>query len=82
MDRIVEDINAVLRNHGIAGASAYGREKEYRLICKTWKEIGPQPIGTGPSSYVEIGYKLDVLEVCANSRPSNLGAYPSNRRGL
>lgn len=67
----------------------YGKEKEYRLMCKTWKEIGPQPTGKGPASYVEFplgvmiesGYKLEILDVCANSRPNMLVNYPFTRRG-
>jgi hypothetical protein len=55
----------------------YGKEKEYRLLCKTWDGIGPLPIGRGLGSYVEIplgkmndtGYRLDVIDVCSNSRP-------------
>lgn len=55
----------------------YGREMEYRALYKSWPESGPQPVGIGPRSYVEVplgrmtevGFKLRVIEVAANSRP-------------
>ena len=67
----------------------YGKEKECRLICKTWKEIGPQPTGNGLASYIEVplgvmtesGYKLTILDVCANSRPNMRVDYPFTLRG-
>ena len=67
----------------------YKREKECRLLCKTWKEIGPHPIGTGAGSYLEVpigsmtelGYKLDIVDVCANSRPNMPSNYVFTKRG-
>ena len=67
----------------------YGNEKEYRLMSKTVKDIGPQPIGNGATSYVEFplgvmtafGYKLEILDVCANSQPKMLVNYPFTVRG-
>lgn len=69
--------------------SNYGKEKEYRMMCKTWKEIGPQPQGSGPSSYLElplgvmsdVGYKVEVLDVCARARPKGSSNYAFTQRG-
>jgi hypothetical protein len=56
----------------------YGAEKECRILYKTWEGIGPQPIGSGSSAYVEIpldtmselGYRLDLVGVCSRVRPA------------
>lgn len=56
----------------------YGIENELRVLHRTWEESGPQPIGQGPSSYIELpigamsqcGYRIDVLEVQSRTRPS------------
>ncbi len=61
----------------------YGKEKEYRALYKTWPECGPQPVGVGPTSYLDVpldrmaesGYLLQVREVVANSRPKMPGHY-------
>lgn len=56
----------------------YGIENELRMLHRTWEGSGPQPIGHGPGSYIELpigamsecGYRIDVLEVQSRTRPS------------
>lgn len=56
----------------------YGIENELRVLHRTWEGFGPQPIGQGPDSYIELplgamsdcGYRIDVLEVQSRTRPS------------
>ena len=56
----------------------YGIENEYRALYRTWDGFGPQPIGCGPDSYLELplnsmsesGYRIDVLEVQSRVKPS------------
>jgi hypothetical protein len=58
--------------------SSYGREKELRMLYKTWESIGPQPVGNGSTSYVELplgnmgddGYKLEVIGVSSRTKPA------------
>lgn len=57
--------------------SKYGQEKEYRLLHRVWDNSGPQPIGHGAHSYIEIpfetptvGYTLRVIQVCGNQQPA------------
>lgn len=66
----------------------YSREKEYRALFKTWPDFGPQPVGTGPTSYVEVplnhmtdfGYKFRITEVHARTRPNMPDHYCFNQR--
>jgi hypothetical protein len=56
----------------------YEVENELRVLYKAWEGIGPQPIGSGASAYLEIplgsmseaGYRIDIVEVCSRTRPS------------
>lgn len=56
----------------------YGIESELRMLHRTWEGFGPQSIGQGPGSYIELpigamsecGYCIDVLEVQSRTRPS------------
>lgn len=56
----------------------YEREQEYRMLYRVWEGFGPQPVGAGANSYVEVplgvmsdcGYEVHVVDVCAESRPS------------
>lgn len=56
----------------------YGIENELRALHRTWDGFGPQPVGQGPHSYIELpigtmsecGYQIDVLEVQSRNRPS------------
>ena len=67
---------------------SYSREKEYRALFKTWPDVGPQPVGTGPTSYVEIplnqmadlGYEFRITEVHASSRPNMPTNYTFSQR--
>jgi len=67
---------------------SYSREKEYRALFKTWPDIGPQPVGTGPTSYVEVplnqmtdfGYEFRVTEVHASTRPNMPSQYAFSPR--
>ena len=85
-------VNIVRQNHGrefiLKGISRlcsfylsgcdYGIENELRMLHRTWEGFGPQPIGQGPGSYIELpmgamsecGYRIDVLEVKSSTRPS------------
>lgn len=67
--------------------AGYAAEKESRILFKTWDGIGPQPIGTGSSAYVELplgtmseaGYRLDVVNVCSSQQiplPSGVNFSP------
>ena len=55
----------------------YSREKEYRALFKSWPEVGVQPVGSGPDSYIEVplnrmtdvGYEFRITEFHANSPP-------------
>jgi hypothetical protein len=66
----------------------YSREKEYRTLFKAWPGVGPQPVGRGPTSYVEVplnqmtefGYEFRVTEVHANTRPSMPDHYCFSQR--
>ena len=67
---------------------SYSREKEYRALFKTWPDIGPQPVGTGSTSYVEVplnqmtdfGYEFRVTEVHASTRPNMPSQYTFSPR--
>lgn len=67
---------------------SYSREKEYRALFKTWPDLGPQPVGTGPTSYLEIplnirtdlGYEFKITEVHASTRPSMPSNYTFSQR--
>ncbi|WP_303746417.1 hypothetical protein [Stenotrophomonas pigmentata] len=56
----------------------YGIENELRALHRTWDGFGPQPVGQGPNSYIELsigtmsecGYQIDVLEVQSRTKPS------------
>lgn len=90
---ILDDLLSLREKHGRAftlqgisrlcafflDGSKYSREKEYRALFKAWPGVPelPQPIGTGPKSYVEFplgktvaGYTFRVTEVQANTRPN------------
>mgnify|MGYP000894222449 FL=1 len=66
----------------------YSREKEYRALFKTWPDFGPQPVGTGPTSYVEVplnqmtdfGNKFRITEVHASTRPNMPDHYCFSQR--
>lgn len=66
----------------------YSQEKEYRALFKTWPEVGPQPVGSGATSYVEVplnqmtdvGYELRITEVHATSRPVMPSNYTFSQR--
>ena len=66
----------------------YSREKEYRALFKTWPDSGPQPIGIGPTSYVEFplnkmtdtGYEFRITEVHSSTRPNMPDHYCFNQR--
>jgi hypothetical protein len=65
----------------------YSREKEYRALFKSWPELPPLPVGSGPSSYVEVplrtttgGYKFSVTEVHASTRPNVPSCYSFRQR--
>jgi hypothetical protein len=66
----------------------YRREKEYRALFKSWPEFGPQPVGRGPSSYIEVplnqetelGYEFRITEVHARDRPNMPGHYTFSQR--
>jgi hypothetical protein len=59
-------------------ASSYARENEYRALFKAYPDWGPQPVGNGPSSFIEVplnqatpyGFEFRVTEVHARSRPN------------
>ncbi len=67
---------------------SYSREKEYRALFKTWPGVGPQPVGTGPTSYVEVplnqktdfGYTFQITEVHARTRPNMPNHYSFTQR--
>jgi hypothetical protein len=67
---------------------SYSREREYRALFKTWPDVGPQPVGTGPTSYVEVplnqmtdfGYEFHVTEVHASTRPNMPSYYAFTQR--
>jgi hypothetical protein len=67
---------------------SYRREREYRALFKTWPDVGPQPVGKGPSSYVELplnrktelGYECRITEVHARDRPNMPDEYTFSRR--
>jgi hypothetical protein len=56
----------------------YGWEKEKRVLWRVWDGSPCQPIGSGPSSYVELvlgemspcGFELSVTEVCSEDQLS------------
>lgn len=66
----------------------YGREKEYRILYKTWPDEGPQPQGSGRDSYVELpinqktnlGYEICITEVNAETRPNIPDGYVFSKR--
>ncbi len=66
----------------------YGREKESRLLYRTWEGQVPQPKGTGPNSYIEIplnkmtecGYHLSISEVQANTEIEMPSTYVYSKR--
>lgn len=66
----------------------YEQEQEYRMLYRSWEGFGPQPVGSGPTSYIELpladmsdaGYEIHVLEVCADQRPHIPGAIPFVKR--
>jgi hypothetical protein len=67
---------------------SYAREKEYRTLFKAWPDVGPQVVGTGPTSYIniplnqmtELGYEFHVTEVHARTPPSMPSHYTFSRR--
>lgn len=67
---------------------SYSREKEYRALFKTWPGIGPQPVGKGSSSHLEIplnqmtdsGYEFHITEVHASTQPSMPSNYTFSQR--
>lgn len=95
-------ISTVRQNHGrefiLQGISrlcafylcgqSYSREKEYRVLFKTWPGFGQQPVGTGATSYVEIplnqmtacGYEFLITEVHASTRPNMPKDYTFSQR--
>ena len=66
----------------------YSREKEYRALFKAWPDFGTQPVGTGPTSYVEVplnkmtdsGYEFRITEVHSSTRPNMPDHYCFNQR--
>ncbi|MBT9160306.1 MAG: hypothetical protein DDT26_01583 [Dehalococcoidia bacterium] len=90
-------VNVVRRRHGreiiLKGISRlcafylsgkdYGIENELRALYRTWDGFGPQPVGHGPDSYVELpigtmsecGYRIDVLEVHSRTKPTMPGSF-------
>jgi hypothetical protein len=69
--------------------SKYGREKEYRLLHRVWDDSGPQPIGHGPQSYIEmpfgtptVGYTLKLTQVCGNEQPTFATGVPFAFRSM
>ncbi|HGE8358426.1 TPA: hypothetical protein ACGD68_004886 [Serratia marcescens] len=71
----------------LSGAD-YGREKESRLLHRTWEGQTLQPKGTGPNSYIEIplnkmtecGYHLSISEVHANTEIEMPSTYVFSKR--
>jgi hypothetical protein len=69
-------------------ASSYAHENEYRALFKADPGGGPQPMGTGPSSFMEVplnhatphGFEFRVTEVHARSRPNMPDHYPFSQR--
>jgi len=56
--------------------SKYSREKEYRLLYRIWDDSGPQQVGCGRESYIEMpfsiptaGYTIKITQVCGNDQP-------------
>lgn len=76
-----------LRAFYLSGQS-YSREKEYRVLFKTWPDVGPQSVGTGPTSFVEVplnqmtdlGYEFRITEVHASARPKMPDHYRFSQR--
>ncbi len=66
----------------------YSREKEYRILYRTWPGEGPQPKGSGRDVYVELpinqktilGYEIGITEVHANTRPNMPDCYVFSKR--
>lgn len=58
--------------------SSYACEHEMRMLYKRVDDFGPQPIGTGPLSYIEVpigidngtGYNIRIVEACSTTCPS------------
>lgn len=73
----------------LSGAD-YGHENEFRLLYRYWDGSLAQPIGRGPSSYIELpldvmgdtGYRIDVLEVHSRTKPDIPDSYIFNERKL
>lgn len=63
-------------------AKKYGYENEYRISYRVWSSSNIQTLGVGADSYIElpinqdtaIGFRLDLLEYYANSKPEALPA--------
>lgn len=94
-------ISTVRQNHGrefiLSGisrlcafylSSSYGQENEYRALFKTYPDWGPQPVGNGPGSFVEVplnqktphGFEFRVAEVHARTRPNMPDQYIFSQR--
>lgn len=66
----------------------YGIENEYRALYRVWEGFGPQPIGTGEKSYIELllgtmsecGYQLDITEVHSITKPNMPSSYVFSSR--
>ena len=67
----------------------YGIENEYRALYRVWEGFGPQPKNDGAHSYIELplnemsdcGYRLNIVEVHANSKPNMPSSYVFSKRG-
>lgn len=68
----------------------YGIENEYRILHRAWEDSGPQPIGSGAGSYIEVplnkmsdfGYKLEVTEVHSVEKPDMTSEYLFSKRQI
>ena len=66
----------------------YGIENEYRMLHRVWDGFGPQPVGIGENSYIELplgtmtqcGYKLDITEVHSVTKPTMPASYVFSQR--
>jgi hypothetical protein len=100
---LIFDLASVIRNkHGrefiLKGISRicsfylsgedYGIENEVRALYRVWDGSGPQPIGSGPCSYLELplgvmsdsGYRIDVLEVQSRVKPTMPESFSFSQR--
>lgn len=68
--------------------TTYGKEREYRMLHRVWENFGPQPTGSGSTSYIELpldtitecGYRLKVVEVHSCDRPRMPATYLFSKR--